>query len=246
MPQNDDGTWTLAQPLEITTPDLAMQYSSKPIGMLIKAAEVHHIPQLQCFGYTLQEPWSQPRPINVNAAVALGVTSSISYRLLKAGFSVPSSDGKRTVHSEEVCGEMPLPRKVTVIGDCCMVPPAMEQLAMNSDVLVHEATLSVHDKGQKVTAGGHSTAAQAAIFANKVKAKVLMLNHLPKSVNTFKGAKQCVGEAASRIKGPTKVQLAYDHLEVLIPRKGFQFADEVSKPLWRPDPAYGLLDEEVV
>jgi ribonuclease BN (tRNA processing enzyme) len=219
--------------MEMSTPELAIKYYSKPEGMSVKAAEIHHVPQLQCFGYTLQEPWTQPRSLNVEAARALGVTSAISYRMLKSGFPAFNDDRTRQVEADEVCGEVPRPRKVTVLGDCCLVPPAMEMLAMNSDVLVHEATLAVTDKGNKVAVGGHSSAAQAAVFANKVNANVLILNHLPKKANTYKGIKECLDEAESRIRGATKVQLGYDHLEILIPRKGFEFGE--SKPtrsLW--------------
>lgn len=223
VPQNEDGTWTLAEPLEITTPDLAIKYCSTPRGMSIKAAEIHHVPQLQCFGYTFQEPRSKPRSIDAERANALGVTSPSSFRALKAGFPVMRDDGAGQVFPDEVCGEVPMSRKVTVLGDCCLIPPAMERLALNSDVLVHEATLSISDKGQKVEIGGHSTAAQAAIFANKVRAKVLLLNHLPKKVDLHKGVKECSIEAVSRIRGPTRVQVAFDHLEVLIPRRGFEY-----------------------
>lgn len=233
IPQNADGTWTLVEPMEITTPELAVKYTSTPTGLSVKAAEIHHIPQLQCFGYTLQEPWSLPRSLDVDAARALGVTSSASYRILKSGFSVMNDDGTRQVHAHQVCGEPARPRKVTVLGDCCLIPPAMEQLALNSDVLIHEATLSIVDKGQKVSMGGHSTAAQAAVFANKVKAKVLVLNHLPKKANKYKGINEFLGEAESRIRGPTRVQMGYDHLEVLIPRRGFEFDGAIpTKSLW--------------
>jgi ribonuclease BN (tRNA processing enzyme) len=219
--------------MEISTPELAIKYYSNPVGMSVKAAEIHHVPQLQCFGYTLQEPWTRPRSLNIEAARALGVTSVISYRMLKSGFPAFNDDRTRQVEADEVCGEVPRPRKVTVLGDCCLVPPAMEMLAMNSDVLVHEATLAVTDKGNKVAVGGHSSAAQAAVFANKVKAKVLIMNHLPKKVSTYKGVKECLDEAESRIRGGTKVQLGYDHLEILIPRKGFEFGEsKPSRSLW--------------
>jgi ribonuclease BN (tRNA processing enzyme) len=223
IPQNEDGTWTLVEPMEITTPDLAIKHHSLPKGLSVKAAEIHHIPKLQCFGYTFEEPWSKPRTIYTDRANTLGVTSTVSFRVLKSGFPVMSEDGTRQVHPDEVCGEAPIIRKVTILGDCCLIPPTMERLALNSDVLVHEATLSISDRGQKVDIGGHSTAAQAAIFANKVRAKVLLLNHLTNKVDYQKGQNECINEALSRIRGPTRVQLSFDHLEILIPRNGFEF-----------------------
>ena len=156
-----------------------------------------------------------------------------SFRILKSGFSAMNDDKSRLVHSDEVCGQANRPRKITVLGDCSLVPPAMEKLAEKSDVLVHEATLSLQDSGKKAVNGGHSTAAQAAIFANKVKAQVLILNHLPKTLNTFAKCKEWLKEAESRIRGPTRVQLGYDHLEILIPRNGFNFNEvEASQSLW--------------
>jgi ribonuclease BN (tRNA processing enzyme) len=225
----------LVEPVEITTPELASTMYSEPTGFSVKAAEIHHIPELQCFGYTFQEPMTQPRPLNIDEARKLGVSTSDSFRLLKSGFSVMNDDKSRLVHPDEVCGQAHRPRKITVLGDCSLVPPAMEGLAMKSDVLVHEATLSLQDSGKKATMGGHSTAAQAAIFANKVKAQVLILNHLPKTLNTYVKCKEWLNEAETRIRGPTRVQLGYDHFELLIPRNGFNFNEvEASQSIW-PD-----------
>jgi ribonuclease BN (tRNA processing enzyme) len=221
--------------MEITTPELAASMVSQPTGFSVRAAEIHHIPELQCFGYTFQEPMSQPRPLNIDAARKLGVSTSSSIRMLKSGFSVLNDDKSRLVHADEVCGPANRPRKITILGDCSLVPPAMEALAMQSDVLVHEATLSILEKGKKMSTGGHSSSAQAAIFANKVKAQVLILNHLPKTLNTYVKSKEWLYEAESRIRGPTRVQLAYDHLEILIPRNGFNFNDvEASQSIF-PD-----------
>lgn len=213
----------------------------------MKAAEIHHIPELQCFGYTLQEPVTQPRSLNAEAAKTLGVSSAEKFRMLKSGFSVMTEDETRLVHSHEVCGEPVRPRKVTVLGDCCLVPPVMEQLAMNSDVLIHEGTLSMNDSGKKADAGGHSTAAQAAIFANKTKSQLLLINHLPKNLNMYSKCKEWLLESESRIRGPTKVQLGYDHLEIMIPRNGFNFDSiEASRSLWPEQRQGNIASEEVV
>jgi ribonuclease BN (tRNA processing enzyme) len=222
--------------MEITTPELASTMISQPTGFSVKAAEIHHIPDLQCFGYTFQEPMSQPRPLLIDAARKLGVSDMASFRMLKSGFSVMNDDNSRLVHSDEVCGQANRPRKITILGDCSLVPPAMEGLAMKSDVLVHEATLSIQDTGKKATMGGHSTAAEAAIFANKVKAQVVILNHLPKTLNLYAKCKEWLHESESRIRGPTRIQLGYDHLEILIPRNGFNFNEvEATQSIWPED-----------
>lgn len=228
--QNKDGTWILEEPLEITTPELAAKHNSQPQGLFIRAAELHHVPQLQCFGYTVQEPNTLPRKIDATKAAALGVVADgkKNFSLLKSGFPVIDKDGDRTIYPEEVLvDERRRPRKITVLGDCCMVPPAMQELAMDSDVLVHEATNSKDDEtGKKGLIGGHSSASQAALFANKVRAKVLLLNHLGTRIDVYPGMRECIKEAIREITGPTKVQLCFDHMELCIPRKGFDFAEK--------------------
>lgn len=228
--QSQDGTWTLVEAMELDTPEKALAHSV-PAGMTIKAAEIHHVPQMQCFGYTFEEPQTQVRKIlNPEELRSLGLDRH-GFRLLKAGFPVWTPDRTRQIHPDEVCGKAPKPRKVTVLGDCCMVPPVMEQLAYNSDALVHEATLSVNDKGGKAIVGGHSTAAQAGAFADQVRAKVLLMNHVSLKVDIVRSDSSAGGgsnqsaidhmaEAESRIRGLTKVQLTYDHMEFMIPRRG--------------------------
>lgn len=219
IPQNADGTFTLVEPIEITSRDLA-KHLGKPRGLSVKAAELDHVPQLQCFGYTFQEPFTQPRNIDAEKAKALGITEHIQLRELKLGFSVQSGD--REILPEEVCESPPAPRKVTILGDCAVVPSPMERLARGSDVLVHEATLNMADKGRKVTLGGHSSAAEAALVANRCKAKVLVLNHLPAKIDNEGGVEDLWREANKYVhKDVTTVQVSYDHLEILIPRGGF-------------------------
>jgi hypothetical protein len=73
---------------------------------------------------------------------------------------------------------------------------------------------------------------------------VLILNHLPKTLNTYVKCKEWLLEAESRIRGPTKVQLGYDHLEICIPRNGFNFNDiEASQSLWPEDRTKELMNE---
>ena len=230
IPQNDDGTWTLEEPVEITTPELAIQNSSTPNGLSIKAAEVHHVPQLQCFGYTFEEPQTLPGTLDVEKAQRLGCTSSDGYKVLKSGFTVKSDDGTIDIEPKQVLkGPKPIPRKVTILGDCCMVPPVMEKLSWKSDVLVHEATQSILDKGTKVEGGGHSSAAEAGTFARKVRAKALILNHLPSRTAQRENLLALAREAVKRTDHRTRVQPSFDHLEILIPRNGFHFKHQMQQ-----------------
>jgi ribonuclease Z len=226
IPQNADGTFTLCEPTEITTRELAERLASKPRGLLIQAAEIEHVPTLQCFGYTFQEPFTQPRALDLVKTEAAGITLHEHFRELKSGFSVRIGD--REVRADDVClTPPPQPRKATILGDCAFVPPVMERLALDSDILVHEATLTMLDKGRKVTLGGHSTAAEAAMFANKCRAKVLVLTHISAKLDA---AENCIQEANKAIwKHQTTVQLAFDHMEIMVPRGGFRLKQLLTK-----------------
>lgn len=227
IPQNEDGTFTLAEPLEITSRELARQHNSQPEGLSIKAAELDHVPQLQCFGYTFCEPQTMARKLDSRQAFQIGVKCKDKLRELKSGFPVVADDdSSRQVRPSEVSTDPPRPRKITILGDSCSVPPAMEMLAMDSDVFVHEATLSMTDQGRKVTDGGHSTAAEAALVAKKVRAKLLLLNHVSARADSLKGMHQWIREAEERVGPCTRVQMAFDHLEVVIPHGGFSFEPE--------------------
>lgn len=146
IPQNKDGTWTLERAEEITSPEEAEQSSiNSPTdrGLYVHAAQVSHVPALQCFGYVVQEPFSMPQRVDVERAMAAGVKPGRKYRLLKAGFAVPSDDGLRRVHPKDVIvdGLPIISRKFALLGDCCGVPAPMAELCRDADVLVHEATL---------------------------------------------------------------------------------------------------------
>jgi len=222
VPQNDDGTWTVSEATEILTPEDAERYNSDPHGVYVTAAELHHVPKLQCFGYVVREPTTQPRSLDVDSAIALGVKPGEKYKILKSGFPVMSDDDSREVQPDEVLvGETPTPRSLALFGDCCGVPGRMRELCRGVDVLVHEATIKGTDTGNRVDFGGHSTPAMAGRVADEVNAKVLVLNHLSPT-SRFRAAERALArEAEQCISGRTKVQVAYDHLELLVPRSGF-------------------------
>lgn len=223
IPQNEDGTWTIEIATEITTAKEAMAYNSRPRGMYVTAAELEHLPKLHCFGYVVREPLSQPRNIDETKAIEAGLRPSKKYQALKSGFSVPNDDGTAEIQPDDVLiGDAPAPRSVAILGDCSSVPSPMAELCRNVDVLVHEATIHETDKSSaKIDWGGHSDAGTAGAFANRVKAKVLVLNHLSATARILASERAMAREAERQIEGPTRVQIAYDHLELLVPRFGF-------------------------
>lgn len=94
----------------------------------------------------------------------------------------------------------------------------MTQLANNCDLLVHECTISptsldntsIHTATADAVSKGHSTAIMAAVFAKKIKAKTLILNHfsiryLPNDTNT-------IVAMAKRYSGNTDVIAANDFM----------------------------------
>lgn len=230
IPQNDDGTWTISTATEIKTKEDALNLpNNEPVGEYIHAAEVQHLPKLQCLGYSIREPFTLPWRIDKDKAIAAGVKPGKKYKLLKSGFPVVSDDGTRQVEPSEVLiGERTPSRSVAILGDCFKVAAPMRKLCENIDVLIHEATFLESDKGHRVDFGGHSTAAQAAHVADAVKAKCLLLNHIASSA-TFRATEEdIVREAENALKGRTKVQLTYDHLELQIPRSGLRLDHEAS------------------
>jgi len=231
IPQNEDGTWTIEQAKEITTSKEAFAFGSRPKGYYIKAAEVFHTPKVQCFGFTVEEPRTQPRNIDAERAKAVGIQPGRKYKLLKSGFPVMSDDESREVQAEEVLLEKHRkPRKFALLGDCCWIPTPMVELCRDADVLVHEATFLESDTGKKVDYGGHSTSAMAGRFADFVSAKVLALNHIsmPKG-RCDKSVRALIYEAAREVKGDTRVQLSYDFLELIVPIAGFGFGKTSSE-----------------
>jgi hypothetical protein len=269
---NQRPVWTLAQADEITTPELADKYGSVPRGVYVTASEVDHVPKMQSFGFVIEEPKTLPRSLDVLKAAKLGISDRSLFRIIKSGFPVESGiklscGNPNIIQPDDVLiGPRRQPRKITLLGDCCYVPDTMIELSSQSDVLIHEATFSLSDTGRRVEYGGHSSAHQAGVVANRIQAKVLLLNHLNPHSNYPHVQQELIQEATNAIQGrqhntnkqvaaatttsestvattttttttttagittttipppkPPLVQLSYDHLEILVPRGGFQF-----------------------
>ncbi len=67
-------------------------------------------------------------------------------------------------------------KKLTILGDCYECSPAIINLGKNSDVLIHECTLEEGFR-DKAVSFGHSTPSMAALVANSMQAKSMILNH---------------------------------------------------------------------
>ena len=211
-----DGTWILQKAQEIKENDVQSRNSDKRLS--IKAAEVKHKSGVQTFGYVLEER-KPPAKIDVEKAKALGIQPSVKYRSLKNGFSVMNDDETREVQPHEVIVEDgKKARKIAILGDTWSVPKPMQNICQNADLLVHEATL---EKGFDSASRkrGHSTAKMAGEIANRVNAKVLIMNH----ISGRHDGQECVDELIECANGgcqeKSHVLVAYDFLNIHIPEK---------------------------
>ena len=167
----ETGTWA-----NIFTDDF-VQVSAAPIA--------HSVP---CVGYVVEE---KPVPGKMNPSLYIPQlkrtnTPMTVLRQLQQGEEVTLNDGTVLKGPERRPG-----RKIVILGDTYDAGDAMASLAMDADVLIHEATnahLPGVDPHTKATdtyesveelsrSRGHSTPQVAGRFATRVKAKKLLLNH---------------------------------------------------------------------
>mmetsp|Transcript_16126 Transcript_16126/g.26470 ORF Transcript_16126/g.26470 Transcript_16126/m.26470 type:complete len:580 (-) Transcript_16126:59-1798(-) len=238
LEQNDDRTWIIDAP-EPVTADTPVVDSKNRDGFArlpndtnlgterrlhIKAAELDHLSRVQTFGYVVEE---QPPPgtIDKDKAVALGVKPSRKYGLLKCGISVPNDDGTGEVHPSQVLSNVFRPRKFSLLADHRMVPPPMARLCTNSDIVVHEATLSKKLGGgtERIKARGHQNAYNAGRFAQISGCKVLALNHFGGTAFGESLMTDVLTEARDGNGGASEIVATYDFMEISVPRGGYDF-----------------------
>ena len=160
-----------------------------------------------CFSYALIE---KPRPgrFSPEKAKALGVLEGPLWSRLQHGGKVKLADG-RVVKPEQVVGAPRLGRKIVYSGDT-RPTKSLTELAVNADLLIHEATFD--DKLlRRALDDGHSTPSEAAATAKKASVKRLILTHFsPRYKNAQVQLKQ-----AKKIF--PHVDIAKDLMEIEIP-----------------------------
>ena len=139
----------------------------------VRAVPIRH--STFCVGYVIEELKSKPDSIDKRKLKEqYGVESGPLLHQLERGQIITTDDGVR-VNPEDVATSMRLPRKIVILGDTYDAGPITE-LAMDADVLVHEATFL--DEEKTIAARlSHSTAGMAGAFAKRIKAKNLVLSH---------------------------------------------------------------------
>jgi ribonuclease Z len=117
----------------------------------VSAAILKH--RIICFGYVMQEA-EQPGRLNAALLKSKGIPPGPLYAKIKSGEIIHVDDGTE-IRPEDVMSPPCPGRKVVVLGDTCD-SQQITGLAMNADVLVHEAT-NENAHQEKCIENGHST-----------------------------------------------------------------------------------------
>jgi len=118
-----------------------------------------------------------PRPgrFHPERAKALRIPQGKMWSRLQHGETITLSNGKK-VKPEDVLDPKRPGRKIVYSGDT-KPSKAVEELAENADLLIHEATFD-DELTERAGEDSHSTATQAAKVAKNAKVKMLILTHI--------------------------------------------------------------------
>jgi ribonuclease Z len=126
-----------------------------------------------CLGYRFQEK-DKPGKVDAEKAAQFGITEDEQFKLLKSGQNITLEDGT-VVESYEIVGHPRPGDSFAYVTDTEYCPNAVK-LAMNTNILYHEATFS-NQLADKAKETGHSTAADAARVATEAQTKLLVIGH---------------------------------------------------------------------
>lgn len=126
-----------------------------------------------CVGYRFQEK-DKPGKVDAEKAQKMGITEDDQYKELKAGNDVTLEDGT-VVKSIDIVGHPRPGDSFAYITDTEYTPNAVK-LAMNTNILYHEATFG-KDLDNKAGETGHSSTKDAARVATEAQTKLLVIGH---------------------------------------------------------------------
>lgn len=126
-----------------------------------------------CLGYRFQEK-DKPGKVDSEKASKLGITEDDQFKALKAGESIKLEDGTE-IEAYEIVGHPRPGDSFAYVTDTEYCPNAVK-LAMNTNILYHEATFS-NQLADKAKETGHSTAGDAARVATESQTKLLVIGH---------------------------------------------------------------------
>lgn len=139
---------------------------------LVKCKQLaHNIPS---YGYKIIEK-DQLGQLNVDKLQSLGINPGPIYRKIKENEQIVLENGS-LLHRKDFIGPSKRGKMITIFGDTTYTEEHIS-FAMDSDVLVHEATFEA-DKEQLATSYFHSTTVQAAILAKNANVQSLILTHI--------------------------------------------------------------------
>jgi ribonuclease Z len=185
--------------------------------LLISPFPVHH--RIEAFGYAFVED-ERPGRFDVEAARSLGIVDGPDFGRLQRGEIVNG------VRPEQVMGDTRAGRRIVISGDTAPCQ-AVEVLAHDADLLVHEATF-MEDERARARDTAHSTARQAGEIARDAGVRLLALTHL--STRYFP---RDVREEARSVFPNTVVPRDFDAIDVPFPERG---EPSVIKPEREPEP----------
>lgn len=166
----------------------------------ITADELDH--GLRSFGYRIIEK-DKPGALDAKKLIAAGVEAGPIFQHLKNGETVTLADG-RVINGKDYIDEPQKGKIISIFGDTKATDSELG-LALNADVLVHEATF----EGDKEKLAGeymHSTTLQAASLAKKANVKKLILTHISSRYDR-EASKELLIEAQSVFEN---TEIAYD------------------------------------
>ncbi len=139
--------------------------------IVVRAAPIKH--SVHCLGFVIEEKPKRGH-IDVERLRAMGVEPGPIYKTFKRDTTVTLPDG-RLLSCNDIMAPTRGSRKVVILGDTCD-PSGIAELAMDADVLVHEATCTDEERNIALMYH-HSTAGMAGEFARAIRAKHLILTH---------------------------------------------------------------------
>ncbi|EMF2333833.1 ribonuclease Z [Listeria monocytogenes] len=157
---------------------------------------------LRSFGYRIVEK-DKPGALNANKLIDDGVEPGPIFQKIKKGETVTLADGS-VINGKDYIDEPQKGKIISIFGDTKATASELE-LALNADVLVHEATF----EGDKEKLAGeymHSTTLQAASLAKKANVKKLILTHISSRYDRD-ASKELLIEAQSVFEN---TEIAYD------------------------------------
>lgn len=165
----------------------------------------HTIP---CVGYRVMQK-DLEGSLDAEALLAVGVPFGPLFGKVKNGENVILEDGREIIAKNFVSP----PRRgkvVTILGDTRKCHASV-RLAVNADVLVHEATYGAGDE-QIARKHGHSTNMEAAAVAKEAGVKQLLLNHisprfLSKDISRLRAEASTVFESVHIVKDLEEIEI---------------------------------------